>query len=357
MGSHYSILYFLVAFFHISLLAFDYQQTIDKLSDIKNFTRDELKIIKHRYRDYQKNPQLFTYPQFEVINKLKLAPIVADLLIHEKIRFGDTEEIIAFAGIVKDSSLPLRLLEKRVIKYLGQGESLFSALRKAVEREQFHQFKIERIKDMQKSSSPFVETIAKIRLSEAHLNKVLNVYAVCIDSFNYQKYRSTYMKPKVCDPVDEYHEPQGISHPVKVRQSLAGKTTKDAIAYRALVSQAKTIADHNQLSTFERVVMAKCIAEHSLHFFQPSHHLFRALRRTCEMTEKSPEEAFFSENGVCSNFSGIAFNIAKSLGLADRVRLAKKGMHVYLEVQERGQWYHAHPFNNQSHCDLTAFKN
>lgn len=355
MGSKNFILYVFFAVTSINSLAFDHQKSIYQLKDIKNFTEDELKTIKHRYRDYHRNKQIFTPPQFVTIHQSKLEPIIAELLIHEKIRFDDTEEIIAFAGLIKDSSLPLTLIEKRVVKYLGQGESLFGALRKAIEREQFHQFKTDRINDVKNGFNPFIETISKIKLNEANLNKVLNVYAVCIDSFNYPQFRSTFMKPKVCDPVNEYHAPQGLKHLVKVRESLANKTTKEAIAYRALVSQAKTTADRNHLSTFERVVMAKCIAEHSLRFFQPSHHLFRALRRTCEMTEKSPEEAFFSENGVCSNFSGIAFNIAKSLGLSEKIMLAKKGMHVYLEVQEKGRWYHAHPFNNQSHCDLTAF--
>lgn len=349
-------LYVLIFLFSTHSYSLCKESTVSKLSDIKIFNEKETNQINNRYPDFHKNDQLFTPYQFQSISNLKLAQLLGDLIIHPTIQFDDTETLITFADQVRQSGLDFKALEPRINKYLLAKQTLFEALRKAVERETFHQFKILRNKEVLGAFDSFVQNITKLKLSDPHQAKIINAYAVCVDSFNHAHHRES-MKPKICDPVDDYPKPRSKRKIVSVRESLAHEATREVMAYRALIAHARDISERQKLTSFEKVKMAKCIAEQSLKFFEPSRHLFQALKKTCEMDEKSPEEAFFMESGVCGNFSGLTYNIAKQLGLKDKIFLTKKGVHIYLEFTERNNWYHAHPFNSQTSCDIIKFKN
>lgn len=354
--NNYLPLSMLILFFSAHAYSLHKEPIISNLSDIKKFNEKEINQIKNRYHDYHKNNQLFTPYQFDSINSLKLGPVLGNLIIHPTIQFDDTETLITFADQVRQSGLEFNALEPRINKYLLAKQTLFEALRKAVERERFHQFKILRNKEVLGSFDAFVQNITKLKLSDPHQAKIINAYAVCVESFNHTRHRE-FIRPNICDPVDDYPKPRSKRKIVSVRESLSDETTREVMAYRALIAHARDISERQRLTSFEKVKMAKCIAEQSLKFFEPSHHLFRALQKTCAMDEKSPEEAFFMESGVCGNFSGLAYNIAKQLGMKDKIFLTKKGVHIYIEFTELNNWYHAHPFNSQTSCDIIRFKN
>lgn len=322
--------------------------------EITSFDRYEQKAIKKRYKTQDK--ELFSKQQLDIINTEQLAPTIKEIILHNKIRLNEAQELIDFSQDVKDSGLSFVDLEPRIKRYIKNGDRVFSALNKAIERESFHQWKQIQINKVANQYTDFVHSINELNLHAYDHKKIINTFATCVASFRDPVARNTIMKPKICDPIDDYEKPRHKNGNVTVCEIPALEETARVIAYRQLIIEAIKVADQEQLSAFERLRMAKCMAEQSLRFFVPSHHPIRALRKNRAMDKKSPEEAFFMTTGVCGNFSGIAYNIANAIGLKDQIFLATNKLHIYLEMTHDGNWYHAHPFNSKSRCDLTRFQ-
>lgn len=333
----------------------DQDRQVTSLSDIKQFTEKELAGIKSRYAEYGDNQQLFSEDQFKTISEKQLAPIIKPLILHKKIKFSDTDSLVLFATQISDSRYTLAELKPRIIRYIRGGALIFQALEKAILREDLHVWKADKKQEIRKDKGPFIKKIAALNLTEADHDKVINAYAVCVASFRNADERQQHMQPKICNPTDDFPKPRHKNHSAKVRETPAGENTPRVMAYRELTKEAAAVAKEEQLSVFEKIFMAKCIAEQSLRFFTPARHPFKALGKTCAMNKKSPEEAFFMNNGVCGNFSGVAYNIANALGLKGQVFLAKNNVHVYLEFTADDEWYHTHPFNSKSSCDINRF--
>ena len=268
---------------------------------------------------------------------------------------GMSDDMIEFAEEITQSGLNFHDLEPRIKRYLEDGHLIFNALQKAIERERFHLWREDIIDRAINENGVFINSIKKMNLTANESYRVQKVYAVCIASFINPPDRKM-MEPKICGDIDDYKKPRHIRHPVSVRINHHSREAIHLMAYRSLLDEARRVADQYILNTFERVVMAKCIAEQSLRFIPPSHNPFKALHKHHLLEKKAPEDAFFMNTGVCSNFSGIAYNAALELGLSGKIHLAKHGVHVYLEFRDRGEWFHAHPFNSKSKCDITRFK-
>lgn len=327
----------------------------ESLSDFMLLDKHDLSKIKSRYSTYKKNQDFFDKEQYALINQLDLGPTIGALLLHEYIKLPTADHIISFAQEIKQSGFLLDNLEKRIIRYIEQEEVPFYALRKAIKREVAHRFKINKNQQVRDDNNAFVHEINSLPLDQNDTDKIINAFAVCIDPYRYPDQRA-YITPIICDAMDdEYKEPSFWIKEIKIREEPTSKESPRFTAYHQLMAAAREIAFSQELSTFEKVVMAKCIAEQSMRFFEPSQHPFTALQKVYAMDHKSPEETFFMKNGVCGNFSGLAFNIANELGLRDKIHLAQNGWHVYLEFRDGPNYYHAHPFNRYGNCDIIKY--
>lgn len=329
---------------------------LSSLNDIRDFNKKELHEIHGRYKECRHQTELFSIQQFKLIQKRNLVDTIGKIILHKDISLSTSQELIDFALQVADSKLSFDVIEPRIIKYLHKGEAVFSALKTAIFRAQFHIWKENNFKEVEKSNTPFMRSLRSLSLDQDAFRKVVNAYATCIVPFS-EPELNKFLRPTVCDPLEDYLRPRHTSDHVSVCQTPSDKNTDEVMAYRLLMKEARSTADGQNRNALERLVMAKCIAEQSLKFFTPSHHLLKSLNRLYMMEKKSPEEAFFLTSGICGNFSGMAYNIANEIGLLGHVFLAKKGVHVYLELEDHGLWYHAHPFNSKSRCHLIFFKN
>jgi hypothetical protein len=327
---------------------------IESLGELMMLDKHDLSKIKSRYPAYKKNPNLFNEDQFTIINYMDLKDFIRPLVLHEHIKLPDPEQLVSFAWEMEESGFPFDDLEKRIIHYLEQDELPFFALRKAIKRERFHRFKIKKNQEVHRGDHPFVQKISSLPLDEDDSAKIINAFAVCVDPYQNREERN-YIAPTICEATGDYIAPRFLIKEVKVRQESAAKATPRSDAYHMLIVAAREIALREQLSIFEKVVMSKCIAEQSIRFIEPSQHPFSALIKVCTMEHKSPEDAFFMKTGVCGNFAGVAFNIANELGLRDRIHLAQNGWHIYLEFRDDSNFYHSHPFNRNSNCDITRY--
>jgi hypothetical protein len=344
---------YICIFFFPSFAMEHKQQKLKSLNDIKNFTKKEVKEIELRYKT--EHDQLFSVEDLYQIESKQLTYIIAETIIHPIIRLQDAESLIVFADEIKNSGLNITELEARLIKYLSAGELVFSALRKAIKRSSFHKWKVSQINMVNEKNDKLTRRLSALALSEKDYQKVINAYAVCINSFRDKNARYKILKPKICAPLDKYRKPRYKKHGISVREDLMGQANSQVLAYNYLIDEAKKVAQKNNLDTFEKVIMAKCISEQSLQFFPPEHHPIRALKKTCAMDRKSPAEVFFMNSGVCGNFSGLTYIIANAVGLTGKIFLAKNNFHIYLEFEENGTWYHIHPFNSKSGCDIIRF--
>lgn len=324
------------------------------LDDIITPTKKERKEMLSRYGVLGENQQFFSEDQFRAIADNGLSPLVKRLIVHKVIKLEEAQDVVDYAQEIADSKISFDDLEPRIIKYIKKGDTVFGALTKAIKRETLRQRRVNKVAAVREENGPFVQEITQSALSEEEKRRVIQVYASCVALYENEEEREL-VKPRICDPLDEYARPRHQRSPVNVREMSEAIETTQTHAYESLIVEAKRVADEHNLSTFERVVMAKCFAEQSLRFFVPSHHPLKALHKNRLLSRRSPEATFFMHSGVCTNFSGIAYNVARELGLQGNVFLAKRHLHVYLEVEEDGNWYHSHPFNSLSSCDIIQF--
>jgi len=327
---------------------------IETLNDLMVLDKHDLSKIKSRYPIFKENPNLFSEDQFEMIDYMDLAPSIRPLILHEQIKLFEPELLLNFAWDINDSDFSFDELEERIIRYLEQGDLPFFALKKAIKREKYHRFKMRKNLQVRENNGPFIREINSLPLNDYESNKVINAFAICIDPYRNPQERA-YIAPSICNPSSEYKTPRFYEKNIKVRRERTSMFTPRSRAYDMLITAAREMAREQELSTFEKVVMAKCIAEQSIRFFEPSAHPLSALVKVYIMDRKAPEEVFFMKTGVCSNFSGLAFNIANELGLQDKIHLAQNGWHVYLEFRDEAHYYHSHPFNRQSDCDIVKY--
>jgi len=304
---------------------------------------------------YRRYLGLFTLDQLDFIRQHNLGPTILELMSHKKLKVERNQELIDFALEITESGLTLRELESRLIRYTAKEIPIFTALRRAIKREHFSRWKTRRHLAVIKDDGLFMNTINQLALTKDEREKVVNTFAICIDSFTRADNRAK-MQPSMCEPIDEYKTPRHSKHRVHVKEKKSTAESPRNLSYLALVAAAQDVAQRSSLNVFEKVAMAKCVAEQSLRFFEPASHLFTALRKTCAMDWLAPHEAFFMESGVCGNFAGIAYNFANELGLRNQIFLTKNGFHIYLEFTDGMNWYHTHPLNTASSCDITKFE-
>lgn len=263
-------------------------------------------------------------------------------------------DIVAFAQEVNDSGFSVGVLAPRIKKRLKAGDPIFSALRTAIRKERFHVWKLNRNKKVLDDKHLFVSWVSQQKFSDRDKKKLINAYAICIDSYRNDIDRE-WLRPKVCERINEYKKPRHRRRNISVQEIPSSSSTLRVKSYRYLMEQAQQVAKEKKLTTFEKVAMAKCVAEQSLRFFLPAHHPIRAIGKLRDMKKKTPEDLFFMHSGMCGNFSALAYGVTLSLGLKGHMHLARKRFHIYLEFKEKGQWYHTHPFNSQTACDIIKF--
>lgn len=297
------------------------------------------------YKEYKKN-----------IIENDMDILLKKLSSHRVLKFSDQNMMIAFALEINKSPFTLEILEEKIIKYLKNKEPIFTALRKAIERTSFHNFKVKRNEEVMHHMDMFTKSIIKLGLAKTKEAKVINAYAVCIDAFNHDDYRDI-IKPQICDPIDDYKHPRYYQNKIAINTNLSSFVDIEMLAYNALVHQAQSVANNRGLSLFEKIKMAKCISEQALKFIEPSKWPLLALKKTYDMSRKTMDKAYFMTTGVCGNFSAIAYNIAHNLLIPnDSIYIVNKNVHIYLEfADENNNWYHTHPFNSKSSCDIIRF--
>lgn len=345
-----------ISLFAAFFLTFSAFAATPTLHDIKPFTGSELSAIKRRYPQVKHNPELFTAQEFATIATHGLGTIVADLILHPAIKLEGAAELIEFAQKVSESGLDFRSqLEPRLKRYIKEKMPPFIAVDEAIAKESQSQWRNSKVAEAKDKNRPFVAWVNQSRLSELDKQKMIRVYAVCIASYENAADRAM-LEPKICDPVDDYPEPRYNKCPSSVGRKLRITKTDRAKAYRSLMEEARRVASLHDLNDFERIMMARCIGERSLRFFVPSHHPIKSAFKEIARHHNTPDKAFFMRSGICSNFSAITYNAARELGLENQVHLVRKGAHVYVEFREGSNWYHTHPFNKRSVCDITRYK-
>ncbi len=281
--------------------------------------------------------------------------LISDLRNHPVISFEDLGDVIDFARMVELSGLPFAVLEPRVVRLIVEGEPVFSALDKAMRRELFHRWHVDIVKRVTDNPDKFITNINKLALTDDEKKRVINVYATCIRSFANARDREM-MKPKICGDTDDYPYPKHQHPDLSVRSSAEINSSAHSRAYRSLMDQAYHVAIHYRLDTFERVIMSKCIAEQSLRFLVPKEHPLRALKKHASIYKQSPDEAFFMRTGVCSNFSTLSYSAALALGLNGKIFSQPTACTCIWNSEENGEWFHTHPFNSKSLCEINRFK-
>lgn len=324
--------------------------------DFSLLSKKELSAIRSRYNliPYQ---ELFSPQQQEIISAEHLAPILAELVLHRSIKLEDSDDLIDYAKTIASSGFLFSDLEARIIHNQNSrhNRGVFDALTKAIDKERYHRWKIQAVRSVAEENGDFIKAITEARLSKFDRKKLITVYATCIAPYRNEEDRNTIMKPKICDSRDNYPAPRHERSHLNVRETPAHNSTPRVLAYRLMIDEAKRISTDHKLNNFEKIVMAKCISERALRYFVPMHHPLRALRRTLIIDNKAPEKAFFMHDGVCTNFASQAHHVLGQLDLKDQIFLASQGIHVFLEFVDQDQWYHIHPFNRRSRCDVIRY--
>jgi hypothetical protein len=286
-----------------------------ELNDIRIFSISERAALQSRYDVYESNPEIFSEEEFQTIEYNRLAPLIGELILHPQIKIDEPQLLIDYAQEISDSNIEFSVLETRIESYLKKGMVGFDALTRAIEREKFSQWKQRQIHKVKTANNDFIRSIQSSNLKDADKEKLVNVYSVCVAPYTDENERAS-ITPTKCDPSTAYKKPRHLSHKVSVRTSpSSNQNAAHARAYWSFVEETKQIADRRGLDVFERMRMSKCIAEQSLQFVDPADHPFKALSKLVKMHTKSPEETFFMRSGVCGNFSSIAYNMARELGL------------------------------------------
>lgn len=350
-------IFFLCAFAHVSFAL----ETSDPstLKSIKSFSTLDQRALKHRYReDFKKNDRLFTDEQYAIIRKNHLEPIIAQIILSKQVTIKDADTLLAFSQKVADSAIDYSRLKPRIVRYMHHKALLFDALEKAVARERYHEWKVEEIKIVREDNDSFVQTITSYQhLHKDEQEKLINAYAICIRPFIFEDYRTDedIVRPRICDPAPDYTKPRHDKHATSARATFSHGSSDKKAAYQYFLDEAKRVTNAYNLDTFEQVKMAKCISEQSLRYFAASRHPIKALHKYGAMKTKSQDKSFYMHSAVCVNFSALAYNILRHINPNLEIYLVKNGLHVYLEFEVAGVWYHTHPFNRGERCDVNRF--
>lgn len=321
-----------------------------------DFSKSKTKSIKSRYKGKIEDKQfIFSETNLEYIASYNLAPLIKKLILHNTIRFEDLDDVLSFASTISESTFDFEQLEHSIVRRLKKGDPVFTALDHAIQRAQTHQWHIEIVERVTHENDDFVTQVNLYPLSDNDKKRVIKVYGSCIASFADETYREYIRFKKACDGVDEFKRPRHERYPVTARTSSDDHASTRSDVYKLLMDKASSVANELDLSVFDRVIMAKCIAEQSLHFFPYTHHPLKALYKSRLVSRRSPEQTFFMRTGICSNFSAIAYNAALALGLEGKIYLTRRYEHVYLEFNVGGEWFHAHPFDSKTQCTINRF--
>lgn len=325
------------------------------IDDVFQFHKNEASKIKNRYGININKHSFFSDEEKTTINNQNKYLLIDALLLHKYIKFRNKELLLSFIESIQVSGHSFEYLEKHIIKYIEKGFTPFAALNKAIQRREDAEWYKKQLNSLS-HNDPLMNNINQLKLSSDDYDKVRHVYAICIHSWRDEEARNNRLKPKICDPISDYKKPRHRRHPAAVRTRSSSHPTEQTEAYTFLITEAASVADDLNLSTAERVVMAKCVAEKSLRFFEPMNNPVKSLLKLHQAQARSPEHEFFGHDGVCLNFAGIAYNLSRELGLEHHLYLANRNFHTYMEVEIGGTWYHSHPFNSSNKaCDLTRF--
>jgi hypothetical protein len=318
------------------------------------------KALSKRYPDEFKNKsEFFTREEEREILSNKLEPLINSLIFHKDIILPSAENILAFARAILESGHSFKALEEHIVYFIQQRKEVpFTALEKAVDRLERQLWKHVQLLKTNHENDDFINNLKILKLEEEDHNKLVKINSYCVKPFGNKNDRQRFLTPKICKPDTDYPKPRHEKKPLSMHNERSEKTfSNKRAAYELFLVHAADVAKTEELSIFEKMLMAKCVAEQALRFFEPLHHPLKALSKSRNMSLRSPEHEFFAHSGVCSNFAGIAYNVSQALFLHNRVFLARKGFHVYLEFKDYdNKWYHMHPFNSANKdCDMMRF--
>lgn len=348
----------LLFFFSQQLLAIKHlHRTPKNINDVITFHFNDLDKITERYNVNMRDIALFNQEQKILINNEGLYELIDLLLLHDDIVLEEPKDLIEYARKIKASGYILTKLKKRIVRYQEKGMEVFPALDKAIEQEHLSEW-YEHQKHTISHYDSFRVRINGLELKEADREKITNVYAMCVNPWRNEEYRLTKLAPKYCDAIaQKYTNPRHSSQNIDIRTKDGTRDTPRNHAYQILVEEARSMASELNMSAAERLVMSKCVAEKSLLFVEPRYNPMTSIKKIHAAHTKSPAHTFFSNHGVCTNFSALTFNFARKMGLENDIFLAERNMHTYIELKIDNKWYHSHPFNSSfTGCDLIPFE-
>ncbi len=354
---YHKYIFFFYIFLCQQLFAIQHlHRTPQNINDVITFHFNDLKKIQKRYRIDIRKVSFFNQEQKAMINNEELFVLIDLLLLHDDIVLDSTEDLIEYARMIQASEYSLTKLRDRIIRYQERGFESLPALEKAIQQEQKAEWYL-RQRDALSDYDALQIRINTLLLAPLDREKVLSVYAKCVNPWRNEEYRNTILAPKICDPLDNYKSPRHKSNPAKVRTKEGTRDTPRNRAYAILVEESAAMAESLNMNAAEKIVMAKCVAEQSLEFFVPSHNPLRTMEKLRAAQKSSPAHTFFSNHGVCTNFSALAYNFGRKMGLQGQLFLAERHLHTYLEINIDGKWYSSHPFNSMNKgCDLIPFE-
>ncbi len=137
----------------------------------------------------------FSYDQNVVIIQKRLGSIIEGIIGQKKLVLKDNEQLIDFANEIRESGMAFPDLEERIVRYLAKNEPPFSALRQAIANERLSRWKTKRNADVKSENGPFMRVINQLGLDAFDRQKVVNAFAVCIDSYRRSRKTVEDLKP------------------------------------------------------------------------------------------------------------------------------------------------------------------
>jgi hypothetical protein len=299
-------------------------------------------------------PIAFAYDSYSTT---ELESVKKRLAAHPKLKILDSQSLEDLAIELLSSRFQLHALELRLTRFLQNGDLPFAALEKAISAEETEQWHMSQLKRLSAEPDSVVTQLQKLTLKPLEKQSAQRVYALCIEPLKYHALRLERFSPRICSPTDSYNHTRHESDSVNIRTKPSHKNNDRVKAYNILVQAGKDIIESKKLEDLEILLMAKCIAEKSLKFKVPIKYPIKACHESLKAPLRSPESALFQGEGVCSNISGVAYNMAKALGFKGPIFFARHHLHVFLETHVKGEWLHFHPLASYANsCDFVRFK-
>lgn len=292
----------------------------------------------------------------DINSKEPLESLKERLAANQKLHKLNDQLIEDLAVELLSSGFQYDAIETRLTRFLKNGHLPFTALEKAISAEDTKQWRLSQIQRLSFKPDSVISQLQKLELKASEQQTALTVYALCIEPLKYSSIRLERFTPRVCSPTNSYDHMRHESDSVSIRTKASHKNNARVTAYNILVQAGKDIIKSQKLEDLEILLMAKCIAEKSLKFRVPTRYPITACQESMKAPLRSPQSALFQGEGICSNTSGVAYNMAKALGFNGPLFFARHHLHVFLEVHVQGEWLHFHPLHsNKNSCDFVRF--